>query len=107
MRTMVSAHPQLTIAPETLFLNLWWRRYRLLRLELDRHFETFWQAFVQNERFPRLGISPSSVLSQLETKPKRTFKAVFESLIECYAAKMGKSRWGEKTPGTSPTSTPY
>lgn len=99
MRTMVSAHPQPTIAPETLFLNLWWRRYRLLHLELDRHFETFWQAFVQNERFPRLGISPGSVLSQLETKSKRTFKAVFESLIECYAEKMGKPRWGEKTPG--------
>ena len=99
MRTMVSAHPQLTIAPETLFLNRWRHRYRLLNLELDRHFETFWQDFVKDARFPRLGISPDSVLQQLEKKPRRTFKAVFESLLECYAEKMGKPRWGEKTPG--------
>ncbi len=99
MRTMVSAHPQLTIAPETHFLNQWRRRYRLLTLELDRHFETFWQDFAKSERFSRFGVSPGSVLSQLEAKPKRTFRAVFESLLECYAEKIGKPRWGEKTPG--------
>ncbi len=96
--TMISAHPQLTIPPETHYLNEWVQRHRYFNLERDGHFLVFWNEFARSERFTFFDVDSSSALNHLRTKPHRTFKTVFESLLECHAMKVGKARWGEKTP---------
>jgi len=98
-RSILCGHPRITIPPETLFFDYCARYDEDLSLSKDEAFEAFWRDYVQGKWFPRLELEVDDVRGHMKSKGPRSAKAVFESMMEAYARKMGKARWGEKTPG--------
>jgi hypothetical protein len=95
---MLCAHPRISIAPETNYLNRWRRFYSHLDLDSPKQFDVFWKDFSGTEVFPSFDIEPSSTLKRVRAAGGARHRAVFASICEEYAAKMRKERWGEKTP---------
>lgn len=98
MRSMLSAHPAIAIAPETHFLNVWVKPYSHLDMNCSEDFKFFWQEFSQSEYFSRLGIEDSTTLARILDANTCDYKTIFASVLHEYAIKMKKRRWGEKTP---------
>lgn len=98
MRFMMCAHPRISIAPETNYLNRWVRLYGHLDLASPDQFEVFWRDFSRTEVFPSFDIDPSATLDRIRAAGLLSHRVVFESIAREYAAKMKKERWGEKTP---------
>lgn len=97
MSIMFSAHPDVAISWKTAFLSHWTRAYRHLDMNRDEDFEIFWNAFIEGSEFATLGIDSESVKTQILAEPERDYRTVFTSILQSYAAKMKKRRWGEKT----------
>ena len=95
---MLSAHPGITISPETHFLNYWMRQYSHLDVRIPQDFKAFWQILSKSERFSYLGISPEVTLARIQANSQIDYKTIFTSILQEYALKMKKPRWGEKTP---------
>lgn len=98
LRSVLQAHPRITVGPETHFLYDRRRLHLPFDLSDEADFRTFWEAYTREQWWPRLGLDEQEVLAAIEAKPSRTAKTVLDSLMECYARKMNKPRWGEKTP---------
>jgi hypothetical protein len=98
LRAILSAHPAITIAPESHFFRFWYSHYRYLDLNDRTQFQIFWQAFSSSTIFASFGLSSQLLLDRLLAAQTRDFKTVFSALMQFYTEKMGKSRWGEKTP---------
>ena len=96
--SMFSAHPDIAISPETHFLNYWMRQYSHLDVSVPENFEVFWQALSESERFSYLGISPEATLARIQANSQIDYKTIFTSILQEYALKRQKPRWGEKTP---------
>lgn len=92
LASLLSAHPTTAISPESHFLNYWLPQWGQSNLH------TFWQQFCQSQRFSYFGVDADAVWARAQTKQKLTHRALFESLLETYAAQLNKPRWGEKTP---------
>ena len=95
---MFSAHPSIAISPETHFLNYWMRQYPHLDVSVPEDFEIFWQALSESERFSYLGISSEAALARIQASKQISYKTIFSSILQEYALKQQKPRWGEKTP---------
>jgi hypothetical protein len=98
MRSLLSAHPNLTIAPETHFINRFVLGHGAAELHDEQEFLRFWREFVASDRFADLGIDGEEVKASVLRGGDHRFRAVFRAVLEAYAAKTGKARWGEKTP---------
>lgn len=98
MSMMLSAHPSIAIAPDLHYVHFWARRYRQLRLSQPADFERFWTAFSGHERFRYLGIDADAVRHHIEVTQRYSFRGVYLSVLEAFAANVRKPRWGEKTP---------
>ena len=95
---MLSAHPRIAISPETHFLNYWMQQYSHLDMNVPQDFEVFWRMLTESERFSYFGISPEATLARIQANNKPDYKTIFTSILQEYALKMKKPRWGEKTP---------
>ena len=98
MSSLLSAHPNIAIAPETHFLNKWVEKYNHLDLRQPDNFDKFWKHFSASERFSLLGVNAEAVLRRIQQKGSPSFRLVFEAVLKEYASVKNKSRWGEKTP---------
>jgi hypothetical protein len=98
LRLMLDAHSELAIPPETHFLP------KLIRLckqaggdGSDARAGAI-ELITQHRRWPDFGLEPEDVSARLAGEGPLTPAAAARAFYEAYAAKHGKSRWGEKTP---------
>lgn len=97
--SMLSAHPNIAISPETHFLNHWAKPNLKKNLCSQKDIDSFWENFSQSDRFSHFGIDAQQVKSIFETSADKVdYKTIFSSLLKTYAHKLKKNRWGEKTP---------
>ncbi|HEX9993953.1 MAG TPA: sulfotransferase [Acidimicrobiales bacterium] len=101
MSMMLSAHPAFAVAPDLHYIHHWVRRHRHLELSRPADFEEFWAAFSGNERFGYLGVDADDVRRYIEATQRFSFRGVYLSILETFAANLQKRRWGEKTPFTA------
>lgn len=98
LRSVLSAHPRITIAPELDFFR-WTKKYSHLNLNRHKEFELFWQDLIEDKRFLHLDIDAEKIKNTITAKSNISLQIVFAELLTEYALKMQKKRWGEKTPG--------
>lgn len=96
LSSFLSAHPRLTVSPETHYLSHWLPRYRHLDLADPALFAYFWTRFIEGSEFAGFGLDPEDVAGRIP-RPA-TFEKVFSALLTAFAHKQRKPRWGEKTP---------
>jgi hypothetical protein len=97
LQTLLSAHPRLTVPPETHYVKRamdWGAGHR----EGPADFDAFWEALVDWSRFKDLGIDARDVMARVDRDGGRTFRAVFTAILDTYGADRGARRVGEKTP---------
>lgn len=94
----LSAHPEISIAPESHFLNYWMQRFDPESLNTACGFSSFWDEFIQSERFQYFEIEPIQLLESISQVSQFKAKQLFSNLLKEYAQKSKKPRWGEKTP---------
>ena len=98
VRSLLSAHPRLTVTPETHFMT----RFdaagaRCVAAPAD--FDRFWAELIGWSRFRDLGVAPDDVVRRIETAGQHDFRTLFAAVLQAYAEKEEKPRVGEKTPG--------
>ena len=97
LQTLLSAHPRLTVPPETHYLKRavdWGAGHR----KGPDDFDAFWKALVEWSRFEDLGIDAKDVSARIDRDGGRTFRGVFTAILQTYGADRGARRVGEKTP---------
>ncbi len=98
LRSMLCAHSRLTVPPESHFFNYWLREYGQLDLSNPADFETFWEIFSRSQRFGYFGLEAEPLRGEILQQSELSLKTVFRCWMDAFATKMGKPRWGEKTP---------
>lgn len=98
MRFMLCAHPAISIAPETNYLNRWMRFFSHLDFTNRKHFEIFWEEFRSIEMFRAFDINPDATYDRILAAGSHDHRTVFSCIAQEYAAGKNKQRWGEKTP---------
>ena len=98
LRFMLDAHPDLAIPPETGFLVLG----RKLRGRGDKLRENFFRAIVSYPdpipSWPDFELTEQSFRAALMNIDPFTISEGYRAFYRLYAARFGKSRWGDKTP---------
>lgn len=92
LRSLVTAHPRIAIAPETHFLN------RFCTGSTSSSFEDFWRRYSETERFTDLGLDASAMRQRIIESGDCSHRNIFRTLLMEFAREKGKDRWGEKTP---------
>ncbi len=99
MNTILSAHPNIAIPlSETKFLADLEKANSSLAEAAPKDFDSFWNSYTQSERFTRLDLDAATVRSRIAATGAYDYRSIFASLLQAYATKMSKPRWGEKTP---------
>ncbi len=100
MSSLLSSHPNIAIAPETHYLI---SRSNIPKKAIDskiEDIELFFQSLTSSDYIQHLGIGRDTILDRISSSNRMiTYRAVFTSMLEEYASKHKKNRWGEKTPG--------
>ncbi|HKO61111.1 MAG TPA: sulfotransferase [Pyrinomonadaceae bacterium] len=98
LRLMLDSHKELAIPPETSFLKLGAN----MRGSGDRLREKFFQAIVSYPKpvtsWPDFGITEADFRAALAEVEPFTAAEGFRTFYKLYAARFGKTRWGDKTP---------
>ncbi len=104
LRLMLDAHPRLAIPAETHFIPMLVRRWRKLDSEgasQDELRRMTHELIVSHRRWPALGLDPGELAAHLSAiRPLRLADAV-RCVHVVHARRVGKPRWGDKTPGYS------
>jgi hypothetical protein len=98
IRACLSKHSQIAIPPkgELHFFGSWFNNDKYGDISEPKNLETFAHKFFANSNFPHLGISSDNVLNRFKASSlSRT--SFFSSVMEEYAHKHKKARWGEKS----------
>lgn len=98
LTSMLSAHPRITIAPETHYFSYWTRQYKSLNLVSPKDFELFWQSLSSSQRFSYFGIDANKTRERILAKGPPSHQHILSGWLEEYANNVNKPRWGEKTP---------
>lgn len=119
MRSLLSAHPRIAIAPETHYLKQAARDAGSkgdLTRGRPRNLDAFWRTYAASTRFADLGVDPERCRALMHEAPPAaalpgevspgevspdeppTYRAVFHALLAAYAERTGAARVGEKTP---------
>ncbi len=99
LQSLLTSHPNITLAPETHFLNRWCRRYPWLDLSRPADFDFFWMAIAANKRFAPMELDFPTLRAGFEEEgADRSYRGVFTAIMKAFAELRGKPRWGEKTP---------
>jgi hypothetical protein len=100
LRLMLDAHPELSIPPETYFIpradKAWFRARRPHRQE-DR-VEALTEAITGFRRWPDFHLDADAYRDCVRERRPETPGEAIRCFYEMYAEKMGKPRWGDKTP---------
>jgi hypothetical protein len=97
LAVLLDRHSQLAITPEThFFLRMIGRPRPANCRDLTTH-EQFLNQLFSNDRMKDLALDRAAVTARFQTRPA-TAPALFQCILEEYAAMHGKPRAGEKTP---------
>ena len=99
MRSILNAHPSLALAPETHLLDHWMQVHRRTDLTDAAGFASFWSEFAASPHFRWTGLDADEVEGLIKQAGTPSFRSIFDILLTAYAARLGKPRPGEKTPG--------
>jgi hypothetical protein len=100
LRLMLDSHPLVAIPPETGFLPRAIRSTHGSNERRRRHFEeTLVNYPAAAPGWADFGISPDALASALQSSERFRVDDALRSFYRIYAARFGKSRWGDKTPG--------
>lgn len=98
LQSMLAAHSQLSVPPETAFL----RRFVAPRLLSRTHRrggpEAVESLLEKDERVERLGLDLSGALRDMNWQTRHLDRAIYESLMAAYATAAAKPRFGDKDP---------
>jgi len=98
LKSILSAHSRIAIAPETHFFQKFYNRYGDPNKDSD--FERLWSDLKDNKYFLDLGLSniQSFKHNLLQDRP-RTYQKIYTQLLREYAGQKGKEVCGDETPG--------
>jgi hypothetical protein len=94
--TMISAHPNVTVAPETRFLDMGLDRHGHRDLARPDEFEAFWTDYAASGNFRAVGLDMDELRRTLEGQEARSFNSVYSVILNAYADQQQKSRTGDK-----------
>jgi hypothetical protein len=94
LRFMLDSHPELAIPPETGFLSLG----RKMRGTGSRLRDRFFDTLINYISWPDFEISEEEFRAALLRVDPFSVTEGFRTFYRMYAARFGKSRWGDKTP---------
>ena len=100
LRLMLDAHPELAIPPETYFIpraSKAWRRAQEPRRSHDP-VEALAEAIAGFRRWPDFHLDADAFRERVRARRPATAGEGIRCFYEMYAEKMGKPRWGDKTP---------
>jgi hypothetical protein len=100
LRLMLDAHPDLAIPPETYFITKAAKRWNRPRKALRRRdpVELYLETVTEHKRWPDFHLDAEAFRERVrEARPEDLGDAV-RAFYEMYAEKVGKPRWGDKTP---------
>lgn len=99
LRAMLERHPEVAVPPESHFIpRIWARRRRYGSGGHVEDIDLFLRDLVADPLFANWDLSPDAVRTRLAQDGPPTVAAAIAELYVAYAAKEGKSRWGDKTP---------
>lgn len=98
LRSLLSAHSDLAVTPETHFMKRA-DRAGAARRDAPADFTAFWRDLTTWKRFVDLGVQPDDVLARIQHAGSFTFRTIFAAMLQTYGDSRGKRRVGEKTPG--------
>lgn len=99
LRSVLSAHSQIAVTPETQFLK---RALQWGSVEgAPNDFEAFWSNYTSWLRFRDLGVDPKQCRYLIERAEDYSFRGIFCAVLSVFQKQSGKARVGEKTPGHS------
>lgn len=97
MRSVLSAHRNITIAPETHFLDVF-APSAMGETMNEASFRRFWAKFVAASQFREFDMDPDIISAAVIESANYDLRNVFRITLSEYGRKMGKPRSGEKTP---------
>jgi Sulfotransferase family len=95
LRLMLDAHPQLTITPETKFIPDMIAATKGGRTTAQEAMAPL----LASTRWPDFHLSEEGLRDRLRAAEPLDPTATLRALYEAYAERIGKPRWGDKTPG--------
>ena len=99
LRLMLDAHPELAIPPETYFIPHSHKVWQAARRRPGRdQVEAFIESVIDHKRWPDFHLESDEFAGRVrERNPSRLGDGI-RCFYEMYAEKIGKPRWGDKTP---------
>jgi hypothetical protein len=98
LRLMLDAHPELSIPPETGFVSILKQHENISDIDLDTFFQYVTHFPANSPNWDDFVIERQVFRRQLESLNPFTVADGFRTFYRLYAARFGKSRWGDKTP---------
>jgi hypothetical protein len=98
LRSMLDAHPDLAIPPESHFITSLWQVRRRYGHPGPVQAERMAADIVSSHRFREWGIAPEVVEGRVAALEEPDFADVIDAVFTSYAAEHAKARWGDKTP---------
>jgi len=98
LRSVISTHPLVQLAPETHFLSTWVPLFPNVDLSDPRGFDEFWKAYTGDGQFQALELDAGELRERIEAAGDLSFRGIFTAVMRAHAELYGKPGWGEKTP---------
>lgn len=96
VRSILSAHSQISITPEMQFMQ--WVDEREDVRKAPENFEAFWKEYTSWVRFTDLNVDPDRCLELIDRQGSRNFQNIFRAVLTAYTELTGTARVGEKSP---------
>ncbi len=100
LRLMLDAHPDLAIPPETYFITRaakFWKQAKRPRRAQDP-VEAYLEAVTEHKRWPDFHLDADAFRKRVRDDHPDNLGDCVRAFYEMYAEKVGKPRWGDKTP---------
>ncbi|MDQ4146057.1 MAG: sulfotransferase [Actinomycetota bacterium] len=92
LRTILNAHPEVAVPPESRFISELWRG------EEEVQVDDFLQALAGHRLFRVWELDIERVRDECGDSPRARYADVIEAAYKAWAKSKGKTRWGDKTP---------
>jgi hypothetical protein len=97
LRLMLDAHPDLAIPPETYFMPRAAKAWKAAKRNEDP-VEVYLREVTGHKRWPDFHLDADAYRERVRKEHPGTIGDAVRSFYEMYAEKVGKPRWGDKTP---------
>jgi hypothetical protein len=101
LSAMLNAHGQVSISPETHYFGKYWRKcQRRNCLASRRKFEAYLDYCLNGEEIQNFGFTAQEIedIKNVILSSSFSHRTILKTILSFYAARNGKTRYGEKTP---------